>query len=194
MKKLLCLVIPLLLLFSAFSCRAEEGQRVYVLGNFYFGMPISEVKALDRGNAALTDTDTERGFQQMTLISDNFVVTLWFWGLEEDAPLEEMDFAFYMPPDSLAMRDNRLQIQTGKLTVNTVYAYVERLCRQVFGNGRDAGALPFSSLLFSGGNREVSLTRMRIYTQPDGQKTDVIVHLVANGEDSVNYLICRQTE
>ncbi len=196
MKKLALPGIILLLSLFFLPCRAEESGRVYVFGNFYFGMPISEMRALDRDHAALNETDAERGLQQMTLISDNFVVTLWFDGLGDGAPLTEMDFAFYMPPDSIAMVNDRLQLQTSRLTVNAVYAYVERLCKKTFGRGENVSgeALPFHPLLFENDENAPALTRLRVYTQPDGDRQDVILHLVAQGEYSVNYLICRQAE
>ena len=196
MKKLMLPGIALLLCLLFLPCRAEESKRVYVFGNFYFGMPIAEMRALDRDHAALNDADVERGLQQMTLISDNFVVTLWFEGMGDDAPLTEMDFAFYMPPDSLAMVNDRLQIQTSRFTVNAVYAYVERLCKKTFGPGEDVtgGALPLHPLLFENDENAPSLTRLREYSQPDGDRQDVILHLVAEGEYSVNYLICRQAD
>ena len=196
MKKHALPGIVLLLCLLFLPCRAEESGRVYVFGNFYFGMPISEMRALDRDHAALCDADAERNLQQMTLISDNFVVTLWFEGMGDDAPLTEMDFAFYMKPDNIAMVNDRLQIQTTKFTVNAVYAYVERLCKKNFGRGGNVSGEvpPFQPLLFENDENAPSLTRMRVYTQPDGNRQDVILHLVAEGEYSVNYLICRQAE
>ena len=108
----------------------------------------------------------------------------------------EMDFAFFMEPDSVVRRDSTLEIQTAKKTVNTVYTYVESLCKKTFGKGKNApdGALPVPSLLFPELEAGPSLTRLRVYTLPDAGKTDVIVHLVANGEYSVNYVILRQME
>jgi len=190
------LLAAFLLLFIACPGGAEEGQPVYFLGNFAFGMPIRAVRAMDTGGAALTETDAERNVQRMTLLSDHFAVTLWFDGTDEGAPLVEMDFAFFMAPDSVFRRDNTLEIRTGKRTVNTVYTYVESLCRKTFGNGENApdGALPVSSLLFPDSKTGPSLTRLRVYSLPDGEKTDVITHLVANGAYSVNYVVMRQTQ
>ena len=197
-KRLLPLLLAaFLLLFIACPGGAEEEQPVYFLGNFAFGMPIRAVRAMDTGGAALTETDAERNVQRLTLLSDNFAVTLWFQGLTEDATLVEMDFAFFMAPDSVFRRDdNMLEIQTAKRTVNTVYTYVENLCKKTFGRGENApdGALPVSSLFFPDGETGPSLTRLRVYTLPDGGKTDVITHLVANGAYSVNYVVMRQTE
>ena len=195
-KRLLFLLLALLLLFSAIFGGAEEAQTVYFLGNFAFGMPIQAVQAMDTSGAALNETDPERKVQRMTMLSDNFAVTLWFQGLDGDATLIEMDFAFFMPPDTVVRRDNVLEIQTAKQTVNAVYAYVENLCKKTFGKGKKIsnGALPVSSLLFPDEKKSPSFTRLRVYTLPDAGKTDVIMHLVANGEYSVNYVIMRQTE
>ena len=194
-KQLFPLLLALLLLFPACPGRAEEAQPVYFFGNFAFGMPLEAVRVLDKSGAALTETDAERGVQRVTLLSDNFAVTLWFEGLDGGAPLVEMDFAFFMAPDAVFRRDNMLEIQTSKRTVNTVYAYVESLCKKVFGKGETApdGALPFSTLLFPD-DQNTSFTRLRVYTLPDAGKTDVIVHMIASGEYSVNYAICRQAE
>lgn len=195
-KRLFPLLLSLLLLFSACPCGAEEEQPVYFLGNFAFGMPMQAVRALDTGGAALTETDAERNVQRMALLSDHFAVTLWFDGMDEGAPLVEMDFAFFMAPDTVVRRDSALEIRTEKRTVNAVYTYVESLCKKTFGKGTDApdGALPVSSLLFPEGENSPSLTRLRVYSLPDGEKTDVITHLVANGAYSVNYVVMRQTE
>lgn len=195
-KRLFPLLLSLLLLFSACPCGAEEEQPVYFLGNFAFGMPMQAVRALDTGGAALTETDAERNVQRMALLSDHFAVTLWFDGMDEGAPLVEMDFAFFMAPDTVVRRDSALEIRTEKRTVNAVYTYVESLCKKTFGKGTDApdGALPVFSLLFPEGENSPSLTRLRVYSLPDGEKTDVITHLVANGAYSVNYVVMRQTQ
>ena len=196
-KRLLPLLLAaFLLLFIACPGGAEEELPVFFLGNFAFGMPIRAVRTMDTSGAALTETDAEREVQRMTLLSDNFAVTLWFVGTDDDAPLVEMDFAFFMPPDSVFRRDNMLEIQTAKRTVNTVYTQVESLCGKTFGRGENApdDALPVSSLLFPDGETGPSLTRLRVYTLPDAGKTDIIVHLVANGAYSVNYVVMRQTE
>lgn len=195
-KRLFPLLLSLLLLFIACPGGAEEEQPVYFLGNFAFGMPMYAVRAMDTGGAALTETDAERNVQRMTLLSDHFAVTLWFDGTDEGAPLVEMDFAFFMAPDSVFRRDSALEIRTAKRTVNAVYTYVESLCRKTFGSGENApdGALPVSSLLFPDSKTGPSLTRLRVYSLPDGEKTDVITHLVANGAYSVNYVVMRQTE
>ena len=195
-ERLFPLLLALLLLMSACPANAEEDQPVYFLGNFAFGMPMYAVRAMDTGGAALTETDAERNVQRMTLLSDHFAVTLWFDGMDENAPLVEMDFAFFMAPDTVVRRDNALEIQTAKRTVNTVYTYVENLCKKTFGKGKNApdGALPLSSLLFPELEAGPSFTRLRVYNLPDAGKTDVIVHLVAAGEYSVNYVICRQAE
>ena len=196
MKKTFALLLALLLLCPVCSVWAEEQQPVYFLGNFAFGMPLQAVRALDTSGAALTDTDAERKLQRMSFLSDNFVVSLWFQGLSDEAPLTEMNFAFFMAPDSVMQRDNTLEIRTAKQTVNTVYAYVENLCKKTFGKGKNApdGALPLSSLLFPDEKSAPSFTRLRVYNLKDAGKTDVIVHLIVNGEYSVNYVICRQTE
>ena len=195
-KRLFPLLLALLLLLPTWPCGAEEEQPVYFLGNFAFGMPMQAVRALDTGGAALTETDAERNVQRMILLSDHFAVTLWFDGMDADAPLVEMDFAFFMAPDTVVRRDNALEIQTSKQTVNTVYTYVESLCGKTFGKGTDApdGALPVPSLLFPDSEAAPSLTRLRLYALPDGRKTDIIAHLVANGAHSVNYVVLRQTE
>ena len=195
-KRLLPLLLSLLLLLPAWPGGAEEEQPVYFLGNFAFGMPMRAVRALDTGGAALTETDAERNVQRMTLLSDHFAVTLWFDGMDADAPLVEMDFAFFTAPDSVVQRDNALEIQTSRQTVNVVYTYVESLCGKTFGKGADApdGALPIPSLLFPDSGESPSLTRLRLYTLPDGGKTDIITHLVASGAYSVNYVVLRQTD
>ncbi|MBR4540187.1 MAG: hypothetical protein IKO52_15260 [Clostridia bacterium] len=195
-RRLFPLLLALLLLCPVRAGGAEDGQTVYFLGNFAFGMPIEAVRALDAGGAALTVTDAGRELQRVTFLSDNFVVSLWFDGLEDTAPLVEMDFAFFMEPDTVTRRGNDLEIQTAKQTVNTVYTYVESLCKKTFGKGKNApdGALPVPSLLFPDNEASPSLTRLRVYILPDAGKTDVIVHLVANGEYSVNYVILRQKE
>lgn len=195
-KRLRFLLPVLLLLFSAHPGGAEETQPVYFLGNFAFGMPVQAVRALDQSGAALTVTDAEQELQRMTMLSDNFAVTLWFEGLDDEAPLVEMDFAFFIAPDSVMRRDDALEIQTSKRTVNTVYTYVESLCKKTFGKGENApdGALPVSSLLFPDREKSPSLTRLRVYTLPDAGKTDIIAHMIVTGEYSVNYVICRQKE
>ncbi len=195
-RRLFPLLLALLLLIPACPAGAEEAQPVYFLGNFAFGMPIKDVRAMDQSGAALNETDPEREIQRMTFLSDNFVVSLWFDGLDDTAALIEMDFAFFTSPDTVVLRDSALEIQTSKRTVNAVYTYVENLCKKTFGKGNNApdGALPFSSLLFPDEKNSPSLTRLRVYTLPDAGKTDVIVHLIANGESSVNYVILRQTE
>ena len=195
-RRLFSLLLALLLLCPVRAGGAEEEQPVYFLGNFAFGMPLEAVRALDTSGAALNDADPEREVQRLSLLSDNFVVSLWFDGLDDTAPLVEMDFAFFMSPDSVVRRDNTLEIQTVKRTVNTVYTYVKNLCKKTFGKGKNApdGALPVSSLLFPELEADLSLTRLRVYTLPDAGKTDVITHLVAEGEYSVNYVILRQTE
>ncbi len=195
-KRLLPLLLALLLLMPACPGGAEGDQPVYFLGNFAFGMPLQAVRALDKSGAALNETDEEREVRRMTLLSDHFVVTLWFQGLTDEAPLIEMDFAFFMEPDTVIRRDSSLEIQTAKRTVNAVYTYVESLCKKTFGKGKNApdGALPVSSLLFPEGENSPSLTRLRVYTLKDAGKTDVITHLIAGGEYSVNFVILRQTE
>ncbi len=195
-NRLFSLLLSLLLLCPVLPGGAEEEQPVYFLGNFAFGMPIAQVRALDKSGAALTDADAEREVQRLSLLSDNFVVTLWFQGLDDDAALIEMDFAFFMKPDTVTRRGNDLEIQTAKQTVNTVYTYVENLCKKTFGKGKNApdGALPVPSLLFPDEKNAPSFTRLRVYSLKDAGKTDVIVHLVANGEYSVNYVILRQNE
>ena len=195
-KRLFSLLLSLLLLCPACPGGTDEIQPVYFLGNFAFGMPIAHVRALDKSGAALTVTDTEREVQRLSLLSDNFVVILWFQGLDDEAALIEMDFAFFMSPDSVMLRDGQLEISTTKKTVNSVYSYVESLCKKTFGKGKNApdGALPFSSLLFPETENSPSFTRLRVYNLPDAGKTDVIVHLVAAGESSVNYVILRQTD
>lgn len=159
-------------------------------------MTIREVRALDAGGAALESADPERDVQSLTLLSDNFAVTLWFQGLDDGAALTEMDFAFFTAPDAVVRVDNHLEIRTAKTTLNTVYNYVESLCKKTFGQGKNApdGAPPFSSLLFPETEGGPSCTRLRVYNLPDAGKTDVIVHLVAEGEYSVNYVILRQME
>lgn len=195
-KRLLFLLPALLLLLFAWPGGAEEEQTVYFLGNFAFGMPIQAVRALDKSGAALNETDEEREVHRMTLLSDHFVVTLWFQGLTDEAPLIEMDFAFFMEPDTVVRRDNSLEIQTAKRTVNAVYTYVESLCKKTFGKGKSApdGALPVSSLLFPEGENSPSLTRLQVYSLQDAGKTDVITHLIVSGEYSVNFVLLRQTE
>lgn len=183
------------MLFTAFPGQTEESGPVYVLGNFAFGMTFQSVRALDQQSAGRYETDGERNLQCITFLSDNFIVNLWFDGLTEDAPLIEMDFAFYTAPDAIGLKDNRLEVQTSPLTVSAVYTYVENLCKKNFGQGTNVkdNALPFSSLLFDEADSP-DLTRLRVYTLPDGKRTDIIVHLIAAGDYSVNYLICRQSE
>ncbi len=195
-KRFFSLLLVLLLLCPVLPGGAEEEQTVYFLGNFAFGMSIAQVRALDKSGAALTVTDAEWELQRLSLLSDHFVVILWFQGLDDEAPLIEMDFAFFMSPDTVTRRGNDLEIQTAKQTVNTVYTYVESLCKKTFGKGKNApdGALPVPSLLFPELESSPSLTRLRVYTLPDAGKTDVIVHLVAKDDYSVNYVILRQTE
>lgn len=195
-KRLFPLLLALLLLMPLFTGRAEENQTVYFLGNFAFGMPVQDVRALDATGAAVTETDAERKLQRLSFLSDNFTVSLWFDGLNDTAPLVEMDFAFFMDPDTVLLRDGRLEIQTAAKTVNPVYNYVESLCKKTFGQGKNAldGALPVSSLLFPDEKNSPSFTRLRVYTLLDAGKTDVIVHLVVQDEYSVNYVICRQAE
>ncbi len=192
----LSLLLALILLWPACPGRAEGEDTVYFLGNFAFGMTFQAVRALDQSGAALIESDAERGLQRMSLLSDNFVVTLWFRGLDDGAKLTEMDFAFFMAPDTVTWRDGVPEIETTKKTVNAVYAYVERLCKKTFGSGANApdGALPLPSLLFPGKYGLPSLTRLRVYTLPDGGKTDVIAHFVAEGTNSVNYVVARQSE
>ncbi len=194
LKRLFSLLLALLLLMTACPGSVEE-QPVYFLGNFTFGMSVAQVRALDKSGAALTVTDEGRELQRLSLLSDNFIVVLWFQGLDDDAALIEMDFAFFMSPDSVLFRDGQLEISTTKKTVNSVYTYVESLCKKTFGRGKNApdGALPVPSLLFPEAEAGSFLTRLRVYALPDAGKTDVIVHLVANGEYSVNYVILRQT-
>ena len=196
MTRRLFSLLALLLLMSACPGGAEQEQPVYFLGNFAFGMSIQQVRALDKSGAALAEMDAEREVQRLSLLSDNFVVSLWFQGLDDEAALIEMDFAFFMEPDSVTLRHSVLEIQTSKRTVNAVYSYVENLCKKTFGKGKNApdGALPVSSLLFPKDEAGPSLTRLRVYTLPDAGKTDVIAHLVADGEYSVNYVVMRQTE
>lgn len=195
-KRLFSLLLSLLLFCPACLGTAEEEQPVYFLGNFAFGMAVEAVRALDQSGAALAETDAERELQRLTFLSDNFAVSLWFQGLQDTAPLVEMDFAFFMDPDTVVLRDGRLKISTTAKTVNAVYTYVESLCKKTFGKGKNApdGALPFSSLLFPETENNPSFTRLRVYNLPDAGKTDVIVHLVAAGESSVNYVILRQTD
>ncbi len=195
-KRLFPLLLALLLFLPALPGGAEEGQTVYFFGNFAFGMSVQDVRAMDSGGAAITGTDTERKLQRMSFLSGNFTVTLWFDGLDDGAPLTEMDFAFFMDPDTVLLRDGQLEISTTAGTVNTVYSYVESLCKKTFGKGKNVpeGALPVPSLLFPDENSAPSLTRLRVYTLPDAGKADVIVHLLANGETSVNYVILRQME
>ena len=194
-NRLFSALLAVLLLCSALPCAAGEEQPVYILGNFAFGMPLRAVRALDTSGAALMETDAEREVQRLSLLSDNFVVILWFLGLTDEAALIEMDFAFFTSPDTVILRDGRLEIQTTKRTVNPVYAYVENLCKKAFGRGKNAAdnSLPFSALLFEEADSP-DLTRLRIYTLPDGKKTDMIVHLIATGDYSVNYIICQQSE
>ncbi|MBR3742531.1 MAG: hypothetical protein IKN04_19115 [Clostridia bacterium] len=195
-RRLFPLLLALLLLLFACPGGAEEARPVYFLGNFAFGMTVEAVRAMDTGGAALTVTDEERALRRMTFLSDNFAVTLLFQGITEDATLAEMDFAFFMAPDTVVRRDSVLEIRTSKRTVNTVYTYVENLCKKIFGKGKNAadGALPVPSLLFPEGESGPSFTRLRVYTLPDAGKTDVITHLVVSGEYSVNYVILRQME
>ncbi len=195
-RRRLLSALALFLLAAVPPCLGEESPRVYILGNFYFGMPVREVRALDQSGAALEETDPERETQRLTLLSDHFAVTLWFQGLNEDAPLAEMDFAFFTPPDTVIRRENRLEISTTAKTVNAVYAYVEQLCKKTFGRGRNApdGPPPLPCLLFPGGRNQPALTRMRVYSLQDAGKTDVIAHFVAAESSGVNYVICRQTE
>ena len=195
-RRRLSLLLMLFLLCIACPGRAEGEQPVYFLGNFAFGMSVQAVRAMDPSGAAVTETDAERKLQRLTFLSDNFAVSLWFQGLNDTAPLVEMDFAFFMDPDTVLLRDGRLEISTTAKTVNAVYSYVESLCKKTFGKGKNApdGALPVPSLLFPDGENAPSLTRLRVYTLPDAGKTDVIVHLVANGEYSVNFVILRQEE
>ena len=195
-KRLFPLLLVLLLLCPVCAGTAEEDQTVYFLGNFAFGMPVKDVRALDQSGAAIAETDTERKLQRMSFLSDNFTVSLWFDGLEDSAPLIEMDFAFFMDPDTVLLRDGLLEIKTTAKTVNNVYAYVEDLCKKTFGKGKNApdGALPLSSLCFPDTESGPSFTRLRVYNLPDAGKTDVIVHLVVQSEYSVNYVILRQAE
>ena len=195
-RRWLSLLPMLFLLLSACPGRAEGEQPVYFLGNFAFGMPIEAVRAMDTGGAALTEEDAERELQRLSFLSDNFVMSLWFQGLDDGAPLVEMDFAFFMDPDTVVLRDGRLEIQTAAKTVNMVYTYVENLCKKTFGKGKSApdGALPVPSLLFSETENSPSFTRLRVYSLKDAGKTDVITHLVAAGACSVNYVILRQTD
>lgn len=195
-RRLFPLLLALLLLCPVCHVGAEENQTVYFLGNFAFGMPVQAVRALDPSGAAVTETDEEREVQRLTFLSDNFTVSLWFDGLTDDAPLIELDFAFFMDPDTVLLRDGRLEIQSTAKTVNTVYSYVESLCKKTFGKGQNApdGVLPVSSLLFPDKTSGFSFTRLRVYSLKDAGKTDLIVHLVVQNEYSVNYVICRQAE
>lgn len=195
-RRLLSLLLALILLCPASPGGAEEGSTVYFLGNFAFGMSFKAVRALDQSGAALIETDGERGLQRLTLLSDHFAVSLWFEGLGDEAKLTEMDFVFFMAPDSVVRKGSALEITTTKKTVNAVYTYVEQLCKKTFGSGKNApdGALPVPSLLFPAGREAPSLTRMRVYTLADGGKTDLIAHFVAAAPNSVNYVILRQME
>lgn len=195
MKKACAWVLAAALLWGALPVLGETPGRIYFLGNFYFGMPIREVRALDQTNAALTQTDPARETQCVTLVSDGFVISLWFRGLEEDAALAEMDVAFYMRPDKVVLGEKGLEIRTTALTVRTVRAYVENYCKAQYGAGRAGvdGALPLPSLAFPE-EKLPSLTQACVYTRPDGSGTDVVTHAVVTGPYRVNHIIIQHVE
>ncbi len=189
----LLLILITALLFS--FARAEEEKKVYLFGNFCFGMPLREVRELDTGGAGLYASDETTGTQRVLFLSQNFVLTLWFQGQTEDSPLVEIDAALYMDGDRVSIRDNRAHIKTSRIASALTYRYAEDLCEKVFGQGWDhpENTLPFAPLLFDG-IQPGPLSRIRLYSFPDAGKTDVAAHFLLGEDAPVNYLVCRPAE
>lgn len=166
-------------------------SRVYYFKDFYFGMPISEAKALGLGEPY---ADEENGVQQwiLTLEDPKGFARILFSGLNDDAALTEIVCLFYSGADTVTEIENGIDIQTTEETVNAVYDEIESWftgCPSI--ELGDALALPVYPGMTSDGE---TISRAILYICEDGEGYDAATHYVSTTDCGVNILQYRYVD
>lgn len=164
---------------------AGISDRVYYFDSFYFGMPVSEVKALGLGDLSV---DEGNGVQCCVLSFGDiqgFALVL-FSGLDDSAKLTEILCVFYSDADTVTELENVIDIQTTEETVNAIYDEIESWFAdlQAIELG-DHLALPLYPGLT---DEEETISRAVLYLYEDGEGYNAATHYVSTTDCGVNVL------
>ena len=162
-----------------------SSDRLYYFDLFYFGMPVSEAKALGLGDPTV---DEENAVQCWTLSYEEpqgFAVVL-FSGLDDSAKLTEIISVLYSDADTVTELEEGIDIQTSEETVNAVYDEIESWFTglQAVELG-DHLALPMYPGLR---DEEETISRAKLYLLEDGEGYDAATHYVTTTDCGVNVL------
>lgn len=164
---------------------AGLSDRLYYFDCFYFGMPVSEAKALGLGDPAV---DEENAVQCLVLAYEEpqgFAVVL-FSGLDDGAKLTEIVCVLYSDADTVTELEEGIDIQTTEETVNAIYDEIESWFTglQAIELG-DHLALP----LYPGiTDEEETISRAVLYLYEDGEGYNAATHYVGTTDCGVNVL------
>ena len=163
----------------------QASSRICYFDLFYFGMSVSEAKALGLGDPAV---DAENGVQYWGVTYDEpqgFAVIL-FNGLDDSAKLTEIVCVLYSDADTVTELEEGVDIQTTEETVNAMYDEIESWFTglQALELG-DHLALP----LYSGfSEEEETISRAVLYLYEDGEGYNAATHYVSTTDCGVNML------
>jgi len=119
---------------------------------------------------------------------------LWFAGLDDSAPLTEIDRFLWAEGDQVEWKDGNLDAQTTQDTVKAVYDMLEEALEKEVGAGQDVAedALPLPSCAFAA--REGALSQIRVRFLKDGNGMDVITHAISTEGCGLNVVIYQYIE
>ncbi len=170
---------------SAETPQDETSGRVFYFDFFYFGMPVSEAKALGLDDPTV---DEENAVQSWVLSYDEpqcFAIFL-FSGLDDSAKLTEIICLLYSDADTITELEEGIDIKTTEETVNAIYDEVESWFTdfQTVELG-DHLALPRYTAFT---NDEETISRAVLHLFEDGEGYNAATHYVATADCGINVL------
>ena len=174
---------------------AADDVFMNLFGDFYFGMPYAEAKALGV-EYILDEQDEENQLRRLVLFeADSRVIYyLWFAGLDGSAPLMEIERFLWAEADQVEWKDGKLDAQTTQDTVTAVYGALEEALEKEVGAGLDMAedGLPLPSCAFA--SQEGALSQIRVRFLKDGNGMDVITHAISTEGCGLNVVIYQYIE
>ncbi len=166
------------------NAEPETNERRRYFTDFYFGMPLSEAKALGCEPYADEENSLQVWFAQLS--DPTGYAYFLFSGLDDDAALTEILCILYSEEDAVTETDDGIDIQTTEETIDAVYDSVESWY------GAD-GCFELGDYLvyplYEGyGVNDETVSRVMMHIVQDGEGYDADTHFVS--DDGLNILHC----
>ena len=165
---------------------AGISDRVYYYDYFYFGMPVSEVKAIGLGDPAVDEENAVQYYWMQAFDGFQGFAVVLFSGLDDSAKLTEIVCVLYSDADTETELEDGIDIQTSEETVNAIYDEIESWftdCQAV--ELGDHLALPLYPVLR---DEAETISRAMLYLYEDGEDYNAATHYVSTTDCGVNML------